>query len=94
MRTSENSMDLIEKSEKMVVIGSECGYGLKPETMEVETKRCSKCGRVLQVSDFNKNKKANTLLIANASKFGISASNSFTIVAMVAQIKMVIRANV
>ena len=58
MRTSENSMDLIEKSEKMVVIGSECGYGLKPETMEVETKRCSKCGRVLPVSDFNKNKKA------------------------------------
>lgn len=58
MRTSESSMDLIEKSEKMVVIGSECGYGLKSETMKVETKRCGKCGKVLPVSDFNKNKKA------------------------------------
>lgn len=54
MKTSESSMDLIDKSEKTMIIGSECGYGLKPEAKVVATKKCNKCGRTLPVTDFNK----------------------------------------
>lgn len=57
MKTSENSMDLIEKSNNTIVIGSECGQGLAKE--EVPTKKCPKCGRVLPTTEFygNKNNK-------------------------------------
>ena len=54
MKTSENSMDLIEKSNNTIVIGSECGHGLAKE--EVPTKKCSKCGRVLPTTEFYSNK--------------------------------------
>lgn len=57
MRTSENSMDLIEKSENMVVIGSECGHGLQQQIENVVVnKKCNKCGRILPIECFNKNK--------------------------------------
>ena len=55
MKTSETSMDLIQKSEKTIVIGGECGHGLMKESDGVPTKRCPKCGRVLPVTDFYTN---------------------------------------
>lgn len=50
----ECSMDLINKSENTIVIGSECGHGLKKA--EVATKICPKCGRELPTSEFYGNK--------------------------------------
>ena len=35
----ENSMDLIDKSENTIVIGSECGHGLKKEEGRMYEKR-------------------------------------------------------
>ena len=54
MRTSENSMDLIEKTENTIVIGSELGHGLSNKEKEVQTKRCYKCGRELPLDAFGK----------------------------------------
>lgn len=50
----ESSMDLIDKSENTIIIGSECVNGLKKEVVEVKTKRCPKCGRELPLDQFNK----------------------------------------
>ena len=55
MKTSENSMDLIEKSERTMVIGSECGHGLIKEQEVVPTKKCPKCGRELPTTEFYTN---------------------------------------
>jgi tRNA G26 N,N-dimethylase Trm1 len=55
MKTSENSMDLIEKSGKTMVIGSECGHGLIKEQESVPTKKCAKCGRELPTTMFYTN---------------------------------------
>ena len=52
MKTSENSMDLIEKSERTMVIGSECGHGLIKEQEYITTKKCPKCGRELPTTEF------------------------------------------
>lgn len=48
----ENSMDLINKSENTIVIGSECGHGLAKEESSVPTKVCPKCGRELPTTAF------------------------------------------
>lgn len=55
MKTSENSMDLIEKSERTMVIGSECGHGLIKEQEYIPTKKCHKCGRELPTTEFYTN---------------------------------------
>lgn len=55
MKASENSMDLIEKSEHTMVIGSECGYGLMKEQEVIPTKKCPKCGRELPTTEFYTN---------------------------------------
>ena len=55
MKTSENSMDLIEKSERTMVIGSECGHGLIKEQEYIPTKKCPKCGRELPTTEFYTN---------------------------------------
>lgn len=55
MKTSENSMDLIEKTEKTMVIGSECGHGLIKEQESIPTKKCAKCGRELPTTEFYTN---------------------------------------
>lgn len=52
----ENSMDLIDKSENTVFIGSECGHGLKKEESSVPTKVCPKCGRELPTTEFYGNR--------------------------------------
>lgn len=61
MKEFENSMDLINKASNTVVIGSECGHGLKNEVFmqdveNVSTKVCPKCGRELPTSEFHRNK--------------------------------------
>jgi len=48
----ESSMDLINKSENTIVIGSECGHGLAKEESSVPTKVCPKCGRELPTTEF------------------------------------------
>ena len=55
MKASENSMDLIEKSEHTMVIGSECGHGLMKEQEVITTKKCPKCGRELPTTAFYTN---------------------------------------
>ena len=55
MKASENSMDLIEKSEHTMVIGSECGHGLMKEQEVIPTKKCPKCGRELPTTMFYTN---------------------------------------
>lgn len=55
MKTSENSMNLIEKSSNTMVIGSECGHGLIKEQEAVPTKKCAKCGRELPTTEFYTN---------------------------------------
>lgn len=55
MKASENSMDLIEKSEHTMVIGSECGHGLMKEQEVIPTKKCPKCGRELPTTEFYTN---------------------------------------
>ena len=55
METSENSMDLIEKSERTMVICSECGHGLIKEQESIPTKKCPKCGRELPTTMFYTN---------------------------------------
>ena len=55
MKTSENSMSLIEKSGNTMVIGSECGHGLIKEQEAVPTKKCAKCGRELPTTEFYTN---------------------------------------
>lgn len=55
MKASENSMDLIEKSEHTMVIGSECGHGLMKEQEVIPTKKCPKCGRELPITEFYTN---------------------------------------
>ena len=55
MKTSENSMSLIEKSGNTMVIGSECGHGLIKEQEAVPTKKCTKCGRELPTTEFYTN---------------------------------------
>lgn len=52
----ECSMDLINKSENTIVIGSECGHGLEKKESSVPTKVCPKCGRELPTSEFYGNK--------------------------------------
>lgn len=52
----ENSMDLIDKSENTVFIGSECGHVLKKEESSVPTKVCPKCGRELPTTEFYGNR--------------------------------------
>lgn len=52
----ESSMDLINKSENTIVIGSECGHGLKKEESSVQTKVCAKCGRELPTTEFYVNR--------------------------------------
>lgn len=52
----ENSMDLINKSENTIVVGSECGHGLAKEESSVPTKVCPKCGRELPTTEFYGNK--------------------------------------
>lgn len=52
----ESSMDLINKSENTIVIGSECGHGLAKEESSVPTKVCPKCGRELPTTEFYGNK--------------------------------------
>ena len=52
----ESSMDLINKSENTIVIGSECGHGLEKEESSVPTKVCSKCGRELPITEFYGNR--------------------------------------
>lgn len=54
--TMQNSMELIESAEKTMIIGSECGNGLRKD--KEPTKRCSKCGQYKPISDFNKNRKS------------------------------------
>lgn len=56
MKTSENSMSLIEKAHNTIVISSECGNGLVKETDSVPTKRCPKCNRDLPTTAFYANK--------------------------------------
>ena len=55
MKTSENSMSLIEKSGNTIVIGSECGHGLMKDQEVCTTKKCAKCGRELPTTDFYTN---------------------------------------
>ena len=55
MKTSENSMSLIEKSGNTIVIGSECGNGLMKEQESIPTKKCPKCGRKLPTTEFYTN---------------------------------------
>lgn len=55
MQASETSMDLIEKSEHTMVIGSECGHGLMKEQEVIPTKKCPKCGRELPTTEFYTN---------------------------------------
>lgn len=55
MKESKTSMDLIEKSEHTMVIGSECGHGLIKEQESVPTKKCPKCGRELPTTEFYTN---------------------------------------
>ena len=55
MKTSENSMSLVEKSGNTMVIGSECGHGLIKEQEAVPTKKCAKCGRELPTTEFYTN---------------------------------------
>lgn len=55
MKTSENSMSLIEKSGNTIVIGSECGHGLIKEQDAIPTKKCAKCGRELPTTEFYTN---------------------------------------
>lgn len=55
MKENQTSMDMIGAAANTIVIGSELGHGLH---RLIETKRCTKCGRVLPVSEFNK--KANS----------------------------------
>lgn len=55
MKASETSMDLIEKSEHTMVIGSECGHGLIKEQEVIPTKKCPKCGRELPTTEFYTN---------------------------------------
>ena len=57
-KTMQSSMELIESAEKTMIIGSECGYGLKrDEPQEQDMKKCYKCGRLLPKTAFNKNRK-------------------------------------
>lgn len=56
MKASENSMDFIEKAENTMVIGSECGHGLRKEQDLIPTKKCHKCGRELPTDMFYTNK--------------------------------------
>lgn len=57
MKPSETSMDFIDGATNTIVIGSECGHGLKKDEQS-ETKLCKKCGRTLPLSAFNKNQKS------------------------------------
>lgn len=57
MKTSETSMDFIGGATNTIVIGSECGHGLKKDEQSA-TKLCKKCGRTLPLSAFNKNSKS------------------------------------
>lgn len=52
----ESSMDLINKSENTIIIGSECGHGLRKEESSVPTKVCPKCGRELPATEFYGNR--------------------------------------
>lgn len=51
--STETSMSMIEPVNNTVVISSDCGIGLNRDE-EIQTKRCSKCGRTLSVIEFNK----------------------------------------
>lgn len=53
----ESSMDLINKHENTIVIGSECGHGLEKEESSVPTKVCPKCGRELPTTEFYGNRR-------------------------------------
>lgn len=53
MKENQTSMNLIGAATNTIVIGSECGHGLH---REIETKRCTKCGRILPITEFNKKK--------------------------------------
>lgn len=54
MKPSETSMDFISGATNTILIGSECGHGLKKDEQS-EVKVCKKCGRTLPLSAFNKN---------------------------------------
>jgi predicted HTH domain antitoxin len=57
-KTMQSSMELIESAEKTMIISSELGHGLKrDEPQEQPMKKCSKCGRMLPKTSFNKNRK-------------------------------------
>lgn len=59
MEAKETSMNMIDAAENTIIIGSECGHGLKkdePQVLEVKTKYCPKCGRTLPVTEFYGNK--------------------------------------
>lgn len=56
-KTLETSMDMINEVSNTIIMSGELGYGLSKKTEStVETKRCSKCGQVLPITDFNKSK--------------------------------------
>jgi predicted HTH domain antitoxin len=56
-KTLETSMDMINEVSNTIIMSGELGYGLSKKTEPaVETKRCSKCGQVLPITDFNKSK--------------------------------------
>ena len=58
MDTKQTSMDMIDKSQNTVIIGSELGHGIvvneEHKEMDIKTKYCPKCKRVLPVSAFSK----------------------------------------
>lgn len=54
---AETSMSMIEPVNNTVVISSDCSFGLKKDVQErTPMKKCSKCGRTLPLTEFNKSK--------------------------------------